>query len=67
MLAAAEDLLHGRIKGAVDGQHVLPAQVTVLGLHPRADGTLRAPGAAELADDQISVLLRTVGVIPLRH
>jgi hypothetical protein len=38
--------------------------MTVLGLHPHADGTLRAPESCELADRQLTTVLRSVGVLP---
>jgi hypothetical protein len=64
LLTAAEALLRGRIKEAQDAESGLPVQMTILGLHPHADGTLRAPESFELADRQLATLLRTVGVIP---
>lgn len=40
LLAAAEDLLRGRI---AELPQTAPVQATLLGLHPHAYGTLRAP------------------------
>lgn len=62
LLAAADDLLRGRIEEGT----VASVQATVLGLHPHADGTLRGPEACTLADRQLDILLQTTGLIP-RH
>lgn len=64
LLTAAQDLLRGRIKQVPESDARLPVQATVLGLHPHADGTLRAPESFTLADRQLSALLRSVGMIP---
>jgi hypothetical protein len=61
LLAAADDLLHGRIKERPDLAE--PIQATVLGLHPHADGTLVGPEAFTLADHQLGILLHTAGVL----
>ncbi|WP_344952263.1 hypothetical protein, partial [Actinomadura miaoliensis] len=61
ILTAAEDLLRGRIK---ELPHLaVPVQGALLGLHPLADGTLRAPESTALAKAQLTVLLRTAGVL----
>ncbi|KOV76888.1 hypothetical protein ADL03_42315 [Nocardia sp. NRRL S-836] len=41
-----------------------PAQITVLGLHPTTDGTLRGPHSVELAGHQLHALAEVAG---LRH
>jgi len=64
LLAAADDLLHGRINELP--QLTSPVQVTLLGLHPHADGTLRAPRAATLAEHQLGTLFRGVGLLAAR-
>ncbi|MFI1917243.1 hypothetical protein [Nocardia sp. NPDC020380] len=61
LLSAAKDLLSGQI--SVLPESTLPIQATVLGLHPMADGTLRGPGSVTLAEKQLTVLLRTAGVL----
>ena len=61
LLAASEDLLRGRIKQMPESP--IPVQVTIVGLHPHADGTLRAPEAETLADRQIRTLMTAVGLI----
>jgi hypothetical protein len=40
-----------------------PAEGTVLGLHPHADGGLRGPAEAVLAEKQVSALFRTMGLL----
>ena len=61
LLTAADDLLHGHIKNL---PHLArPIRTTILGLHPHADGTLRAPEASTLADHQFVALTRTAGVL----
>ena len=60
LLAAAEDQLRGHIKPMSESP--LPVQATIMGLHPHADGTLRAPQAETLADRQIRTLLAAVGL-----
>ncbi len=59
--AAADDFLHGRITALP--QLAAPVQVTVLGLHPHADGTLRGPHAAHLTQHQLSALCSTVDLL----
>lgn len=60
-LTAVDDLLHGGIE---EMPHLdKPFRATILGLHPHADGTLRAPEAVTLAVHQLNVLLRTAGVL----
>lgn len=59
LLAAADDLLRGRIEEGTAAS----VQATVLGLHPHADGTLRGPEAYTLADRQLDILLQTAGLI----
>jgi hypothetical protein len=59
LLTAAQDFLR-------DGIETLPQQQvegTVLGLHPHADGELRGPASVTLAAEQVSVLLRTMGLL----
>ncbi|WP_204015041.1 hypothetical protein [Virgisporangium aurantiacum] len=60
LLTAATDLLAGRIKELP--QLATPIQITMLGLHPHADGTLRGPEAPALAEHQLGALLHTVGL-----
>jgi hypothetical protein len=62
LLAAAEDLLDGRIVEME--KDFRPVQATVLGLHPHADGTLRGPESSTLASRQIDNLLRAARAIP---
>jgi hypothetical protein len=61
LLAAAEDALRGHVKEMESA--TMPAQATILGLHPHADGALRAPEAYALADRQLNVLLRAIGAL----
>lgn len=61
LLAAADAQLRGRITEL--RRPGLPAQFTVLGLHPRADGALRGPQAALHAERQLGALLRPVGLL----
>jgi hypothetical protein len=61
LLTAAADLIAGRITEAP--QLATPIQLTLLGLHPHADGTLRGPEAATLVEQQLVALLGTVGVL----
>ncbi|MFI0420552.1 hypothetical protein [Spongiactinospora sp. 9N601] len=61
LLTAAEDLLRGRINELQ--QPSLPVQGTLLGLHPHADGALRAPESIPLAEGQLTVLLHTAGLL----
>jgi hypothetical protein len=65
LLTAANDLLQGRINTLP--QLTAPVQITMLGLHPHADGTLRSPQAATLADRQLSALLDTIGLLATRE
>lgn len=62
LLTAADDLLHDRIKDLP--QLPSPAQATVLGLHPHADGDLRAPKSMSLVESQLDTLLSTTGLLP---
>ncbi|MBW4721588.1 hypothetical protein [Saccharothrix obliqua] len=59
LLTAAEDLLRGRITEPAHGGG--PVQATLLGLHPHAEGDLRGPASSSLAEEQLTVLLRTIG------
>jgi hypothetical protein len=60
LLTAAKDLLRGRI----DELRIAgPAQGALLGMHPHADGSLHSPEATTLAESQLTVLLRTAGVL----
>ncbi len=61
LLTAATDLLAGRINELP--QLVAPIQVTMLGLHPHADGLLRGPEAPALVERQLETLLLTTGVL----
>jgi hypothetical protein len=61
LLAAAGDLLQHRILEL--DLRGLPAQLTVLGLHPHADGLLRGPHATTLAAHQLRRLFRTIGLL----
>jgi hypothetical protein len=65
LLTAANDLLQGRINTLP--QLTSPVQITMLGLHPHADGTLRGPQAATLADRQLGALLDTIGLLATRE
>jgi hypothetical protein len=57
-LTAVHDHLRGHI---TDMPHLAtPVQATLLGLHPHADGTLRAPGSDSLVTAQLRALLSTV-------
>ncbi|WP_378210137.1 hypothetical protein [Actinoallomurus acaciae] len=60
LLTAAEDLLRGRID---ELRIAAPAQVTLLGMHPHADGNLHGPEATTLAESQLTALLCTAGVL----
>jgi hypothetical protein len=54
LLAAADELLHGRINTM---PHLAsPIQITLLGLQPHADGTLRGPHATALIERQLNAL-----------
>lgn len=59
LLAAAEDLLRGRI---AESPLNAPVQATLLGLHPHADGTLRGPESTALAEKQLGLLARATAV-----
>lgn len=61
LLTAADDLLRGRFSELP--QLTSPAQFTVLGLHPRADGTLRGPDAAHIAEQQLRAFAGAVGLL----
>ncbi|WP_091082572.1 hypothetical protein [Micromonospora nigra] len=61
LLTAATELLAGRINELP--QLAAPIQVTVLGLHPHADGILRGPEAPALVEHQLEALLLTTGVL----
>lgn len=61
LLAAADDLLHERITTCP--RLTSPARISILGLHPHADGTLRGPHAATFAERQLNTFLATVGVL----
>ncbi|WP_204299906.1 hypothetical protein [Actinoplanes campanulatus] len=60
LLTAADDLLCGRIEES--SRLAFPVQISVLGLHPHADGSLRAPEASSLAELQLGRLFEVVGV-----
>jgi hypothetical protein len=61
LIAAVDDLLQERLDEA---PHLAsPSQATILGLHPHADGTLRAPHATTLADRQLNALLDASGLL----
>ncbi|WIV53978.1 hypothetical protein [Amycolatopsis nalaikhensis] len=62
LLTAANDLLHNRINDLP--QLTSPAQATVLGLHPHADGDLRGPRSVSLLEGQLGALLSTTGLLP---
>ncbi|MGW4130900.1 hypothetical protein [Amycolatopsis japonica] len=62
LLDAAKALLQGRISpypGLDDA-----VGITLLGLHPHADGSLHGPGASDLVDEQMTALLTVIGVRP---
>ncbi|WP_330273930.1 hypothetical protein OG205_45525 [Lentzea sp. NBC_00516] len=61
LLTAADDYLKGRLSEVV--QLATAIQVTVVGLHPSADGTLRGPLSAELAERQLHALACTAGLL----
>lgn len=61
LLTAAEGLLRGRITALPHGDD--PVQATLLGLHPHAEGDLRGPASTVLAEEQLTVLLRTIGAL----
>jgi hypothetical protein len=61
LLAAVEDLLRGRITELP--RLAIPVRGALLGLHPHADGALHAPQSTALAERQLTVLLRTAGVL----
>jgi hypothetical protein len=61
LLTAADDLLRGRINEM--RQPTVPIQGTLLGLHPQADGALHGPESTSLAERQLTVVLRTAGVL----
>ena len=54
LLIVADDLLHNRINDLP--QLTSPAQATVLGLHPHADGDLRGPKSRSLLEGQPGAL-----------
>jgi hypothetical protein len=60
MLATADDALHARID---DLPLAGPIQITVLGLHPQAEGALRTQRAIDSAAAQIHALLATANVL----
>jgi hypothetical protein len=62
LLTAAGDLLHDRINDLP--QLTSPVQVTVLGLHPHADGDLRGPKSVSLIQGQLGTLFNTTGLLP---
>jgi hypothetical protein len=62
LLTAADDMLRGRI--SAPSRMDEPVQSTVLGLHPHADGSLRTAASITLADEQLTALLRAIGVLP---
>lgn len=61
LLTAADDMLHERIN--THPRLTSPVTTTVLGLHPHADGTLRAPHATPLAGQQITTFFTAVGLL----
>ncbi len=61
LLTAAEDLLLGRVNEL--RQLSVPLQGALLGLHPHADGTLSAPESTALAKEQLTILMRTAGLL----
>ena len=62
MLAAAQDLLAGRITNLPRPTTPLPA--TLLGLHPHADRTLRGPRSVPVVGAQLQSLLHSADVHP---
>ncbi|WP_125615055.1 hypothetical protein [Actinomadura sp. WAC 06369] len=61
LLNAADDFLHGRID--VLQELAVPVQGSLLGLHPHADGSLRAPESTPLVEKQCTELLNRVGLL----
>ncbi|MFG1997506.1 hypothetical protein ACGFJ7_46765, partial [Actinoplanes sp. NPDC048988] len=61
VMTAADEFLSGRIK---EFSHlVTPMQITLLGLHPHGDGSLRAPEAVSLAERQLGRFFEVAGVL----
>ncbi len=61
LLDAAAELLRGRISplpGLDDA-----VRITLVGLHPHADGSLRGSGSSDLVEEQLTTFLRTIGVL----
>ncbi|CRK56826.1 hypothetical protein [Alloactinosynnema sp. L-07] len=65
LVAAADDFLQDRIDSTPDVAS--PIQITILGLHPHGDGTLRAPHAVHLADRQLNTILDTSGLLTIER
>lgn len=65
LLTAADDLLQGHINNLP--QLISPVQITLLGLHPHADGALRGPQAPALVEHQLDALLGTTSLVTSRE
>lgn len=61
LLTAADDLLHDRINTL--SHLAFSSQITLLGLHPHADGTLRGPHATTLIEHQLNALLAATDLL----
>ncbi|WP_409494269.1 hypothetical protein [Amycolatopsis sp. cmx-11-12] len=61
ILDAAEEGLRGRISSLPGLDSAV--RITLLGLHPHADGSLRGPGSSGLIDVQLTAFLSSVGVL----
>ncbi|WP_459805730.1 hypothetical protein [Herbidospora sp. RD11066] len=53
------------LRGAIDDLPQLadPLQTALLGLHPHADGTVKAPQAGDLVEEQLTMSLRAAGLL----
>ncbi|GAA2996497.1 hypothetical protein [Actinokineospora diospyrosa] len=61
LLAAADDLLRGDLKDLT--RLSPPVQLSLLGLHPLADGSLRGPLAETLVQNQLIALFAATGLL----
>jgi hypothetical protein len=61
LLDAASELLRGRISPLPGLEDAV--RITLVGLHPHADGSLRGPGSSDLVEEQLTTFLRATRVL----
>lgn len=61
LLDAAKELLQGRISPYPGLDDAIG--ITLLGLHPHADGALHGPGASDLVEEQMTALFNAIGLL----